>query len=111
MSSTLHIVLDEREERRVRQLKEEMDVTWAEFMSIAAENRREMLDSVRDSSDENDSSDGPFVEMAGEFADATDEDGRSSREVLRAEKKAEKRKETEMLERLGIAESEDESDE
>jgi hypothetical protein len=110
MSSTLHIVLDEHEERRVRRLKEEMDVTWAEFMSIAAENRREMLESVREPGDEDENSDGPFVEMAGAFANATDDNGRSSREVLRAEKKAERRKETEMLERLGIAESEDDSD-
>ena len=109
MSSTLHIVLDDHEKRRVQRLKEEMGVTWAEFMSIAAENRREMLASVRDPMDENDD-DGPFVEMAGKFADATDENGRSSREVLRAEKEAEKRKEAEMLDRLGISEPEDDPD-
>lgn len=106
MSSTLHIVLDEQEERRVRRLKEEMDVTWAEFMSIAAENRREMLESVRDPMDENDDYDGPFVEMAGSLAGETDEDGRSGTEILRAEREREKQKEREMLERLGIEDSE-----
>jgi hypothetical protein len=111
MGSTLHIVLDEHEERRIRGLKEEMDVTWAEFMSIAAENRREMLESVREPADEDEDFEGPFVEMAGKFANATDENGRSSREVLRAERETERRKETEMLERLGIAEPEDDSDE
>jgi len=103
MSSTLHIVLDEREERRVRRLKEEMDVTWAEFMAIAAENRREMLESVRESTDEDDG--GPFVELAGSLASKTDEEGRTGTEILRAERERDARKEREMLERLGIEES------
>lgn len=105
MSSTLHIVLDEREERRVRRLKEEMDVTWAEFLSIAAENRREMLAAVREPADEDDDYDGPFVELAGSLAGETDEEGRSGTEILRAEREREKRKEREMLERLGIEDS------
>jgi len=105
MSSTLHIVLDEREERHVRRLKEEMDVTWAEFMAVAAENRREMLESVRESTDEDDDYGGPFVELAGSLAGETDEEGRNGTEILRAEREQDDEKEREMLERLGIEES------
>lgn len=106
MSSTLHIVLDEQEERRIRRLKEEMDVTWAEFMSIAAENRREMLKSVRGPADKDDEYGGPFVELAGSLEGETDEEGRPGTEILRAERETDKQKEREMLDRLGIEESE-----
>jgi NurA-like 5'-3' nuclease len=106
MSSTLHIVLDEQDERRVRRLKEEMDVTWAEFMSIAAENRREMLESVRDSTDGDSDYGGPFVELAGSLKGETDEEGRTGSEILRTEREKERQKEREMLERLGIEDSE-----
>jgi hypothetical protein len=105
MSSTLHIVLDEREERRVRRLKEEMDVTWAEFLSIAAENRHEMLDSVREPAGDDEEYDGPFVDLAGSLADETDDEGRSGIEILRAERESDERKERELLERLGVGDS------
>ncbi|GAA0449380.1 hypothetical protein MUK72_09905 [Halococcus dombrowskii] len=105
MSSTLHIVLDEREERRVRRLKEEMDVTWAEFLSIAAENRHEMLDSVREPASDDEEYDGPFVDLAGSLAGETDDEGRSGTEILRAERESDARKERELLERLGVGDS------
>lgn len=99
-------MLDEQEERRVRRLKEEMDVTWAEFMSIAAENRREMLASVRGPADEDDDYGGPFVELTGSLEGETDEEGRTGTEILRAEREKDEQKEREMLERLGIEKSE-----
>ena len=105
MSSTLHIVLDEQQERRIRRLKEEMDVTWAEFMEVAAENRRAMLEAVRDPTEDEEYG-GPFVELLGSLEGKTDDGRRTGTEILRAERERERQKEREMLERLGIKDSE-----